>query len=379
MMRQRLRRCWLTLHRWVGLSFGCVLIVAAITGSVLVLARPLDAAMHPELFRTSGTQRGSLQPIVSRLRDEFGPDAALNMRMPTHAGESLQVAISGPWSGTVYFDGESARELGRREIGEGFFNALFELHSSLNAGDTGRAVLAWAALAYCAMLMSGLVLWWPVRWDRAFSVRVRSGRALALLDLHRVAGAALGLLVLISVVTGVYMAWRPLAGWVTYLSGGPPAIISAPKPGTGPSAVSARVDAAVQRARDHWPHAVVSIVHVPPRSVAASRVRLRMPDDPHPIGMSTVWLDPLTGDVRMARHWSELDAGSRAFSIIYPLHTGGLYGLPTLLAAVVGGIALAGFGFSGIWLWWQRRDGELIRSTRASVGCDCSEEITDVK
>lgn len=360
-MRPHLRRYWLVLHRWVGLTFGFLLLVASITGSLLVIARPLDAALHPELFRADGDRRAPLQTMVSRLRAEFGPDAAFNIRMPTRVGESLQVTVSGPWGGTVYLDGASGRELGRRGIGQGFFNALFELHSSLYAGDSGRAILAWAALAYSAMLMSGLVLWWPLRWGRAFSVRARSGRAVALLDLHRVAGAALGLLVLISVLTGAYMAWRPLAGWVTYLSGGPTAILPTPKPRPDPTAVSATIDAAVQRAGEHWPHAIVSVVHVPPRSLAAARVRLRLPDDPHPIGMSTVWLDPVSGGVRAARRWSELDAGSRAFSIIYPLHTGSLSGLATLLATFTGGIALAGFGCSGIWLWWQRRFGKSTR------------------
>lgn len=363
MMRSRLRHCWLKLHRWVGLTFGCVLVLTAITGSLLVVARPLDAAMHPELFRSGGDPRGSLQPVVSRLRGAFGPEAAFNIRMPTRAGESLQVTVSGAWSGTVYLDGVSARELGRREIGQGFFNALFELHTNLYAGDCGRAILAWAALVYCVLLLSGLVLWWPVGWDCAFSVRARLGRAVALLDLHRVAGAALGLFVLISVVTGAYMAWRPLAEWVNYLSGGSSATMPTPKPRLAPGTVPAGVDAAVQRAREHWPHAIVSIVHVPPRSLAAARIRLRLPDDPHPIGMSTVWPHPLSGGVLAARHWSELGAGSRAFSVIYPLHSGGLYGFPTLLATFMGGIALAGFGFSGIWLWWQRRYAKPLRST----------------
>lgn len=111
---------------------------------------------------------------------------------------------------------------------------LFELHSSLCAGDTARAVLALAALAYVAMLLSGLVLWWPRRRRQAFAVRTRSGTTVALLDLHRVAGAALRLLVLVSVVTGAYLAWRPIAGWVTTASG------QSPRPVTS-DAVSGRL------------------------------------------------------------------------------------------------------------------------------------------
>lgn len=230
---------------------------------------------------------------------------------------------------------------------------LFELHSSLCAGDTGRAVLALAALAYVAMLLSGLVLWWPRRRRQAFAVRTRSGTTVALLDLHRVAGAALRLLVLVSVVTGAYLAWRPIAGWVTTASGQSPRPVTVPRADVG-GTPSASVDAALLRAQAHWPGAQVSVVHVPPRSLAAARARLRLPDDPHPIGMSTVWLEPASGRVRDARHWSELDPGNRAFSFMYPLRTGGLAGPATLFALLLAGVALAGVGCTGLWMWYRR-------------------------
>lgn len=345
----------MVLHRWVGLTFGCILVFVAITGSLLVVAKPLDEALHPELFNSSGLMRAPLQPMVSRLRAEFGPQAAFNVRLPADGRQSLQVAVSGPWAGTVFVDAATAQELGRRAADKGFFNTLFELHSTLYAGDMGRATLACAALVYCLLLVSGLVLWWPRSWEHAFAVRVRLGSTVALRDLHRAAGAALGLLVLVSVVTGAYMAWRPLANWVTYMSGSQVAASPPLKTASDPMAVPATVDAAVQRALEHWPGAKASVVHVPARSVLAARIRMRLPDDPHPIGMSTVWLDSPSGSVRQARRWSELEAGSRAFSIIYPLHSGSLFGVATLLGTFIAGVALAGFGCTGIWTWGQRR------------------------
>lgn len=344
----------MVLHRWVGLTFGCILVFVAITGSLLVIAKPLDAALHPELFNSSGPMRAPLQPMVSRLRAEFGPQAAFNVRIPAHDRQSLHVVVSGPWVGTVFVDAATGQELGRRAADEGLFNTLFELHSSLYAGDTGRATLAGAALVYCLLLISGVVLWWPRSWKHAFAVRSRLGSMVAVRDLHRAAGAALGWLVLVSVVTGAYMAWRPLASWVTYLSGGQISTPPAQRTVSDPMAVFATIDAAVQRAREYWPEATPTVIHVPARSVSAARIRMRLPDDPHPIGMSTVWLDPLSGRVRQARRWSELEAGSRAFSIIYPLHSGSLFGVATLVGTFIAGVALAGFGCTGIWTWCQR-------------------------
>lgn len=343
------------LHRWAGLTLGCLLMLVGMTGSLLVVARPLDAALHPELFNSSGPKRAPLQPVVSRLRAEFGPLAAFHFRIPADGRQSLQVAVSGPWVGTVFVDAATAHELGRRAANEGFFSTLFELHSTMYAGETGRATLACAALVYCLLLVSGLGLWWPRSWKHALAVRVHLGSVVALRDLHRAAGAALGCMVLVSVVTGAYMAWRPLANWVTYLSGAKVVASPSIKTPSDPMAETATIDAAVQRALEHWPGARASVVHVPPRSVSAASVRMRLPDDPHPIGMSTVWLEPLDGSLRQARLWSDLEAGSRAFAIIYPLHSGSLFGAATLLGTLISGIALAGFGCTGIWTWCQRR------------------------
>lgn len=352
MMRARSRRAWLALHRWMGLSLACLLLLSALTGILLVLAKPLDKLLNARLFRAETTVLSPLQPMVASLRTEFGPTAAFTLRLPAQAGDSLQASVSGQWNGTVYIDPETGRELGRRAAAEGFFNTLFELHSTLYAADTGRAALALAACGYTAMLLSGLVLWWPVRWRHAFSMRTRSGLTASLFDLHRVAGTALGLLVLVSVATGAYMAWRPLAAWVTHLSGQSPVPVpqfAARSVGTA----AAPVDASVERVRALWPEARVSSVHVPARG--ALRVRVRLPDDPHPIGMSTVWLDPQSGAMLVARRWSDRDAGTRAYSFVYPLHTGDLAAPATLIATFLAGLALAGYAASGLWLWWRRR------------------------
>lgn len=351
----RLRRCWLTLHRWVGLSFGLVLLAAAVTGSLLVVASPLDRALHPELFAAGSRADATLQPVVSRLRDEFGSAAAFNIRLPARRGDTLQVLVSGRWQGTVYLDPSSGQELGRRAAGEGFFNALFELHSTLFAGDTGRAVLAAAALAYALMLLSGVVLWWPKNrsWRHAFSVRRRPNAAVLLFDVHRVAGVCLGVLVLASVGTGVYMAWKPLAGWVTYLHGRSPAATPAPAALAAGIERPDQVDEAIRNASSHWPGAIVSAVHVPPGSWSATRVRVRLPDDPHPIGMSTLWTGS-DGTVRAGRRWSELELGNRLYSVMYPLHQGSLFGAGNLVLTLVAGLALTGMAASGLWLWARR-------------------------
>ena len=64
---------------------------------------------------------------------------------------------------------------------------------ALLAGDTGKAVLAFNTLTMLAMLVTGMLLWWPARsWRGAFSISLKGGLMRSLFDMHRVGGVVLG-------------------------------------------------------------------------------------------------------------------------------------------------------------------------------------------
>lgn len=350
--RIALRQAWTRAHRWLGLALAAVLVLAGLTGSLLLLLEPADEALNAHLFTVSETGPVSLTPAVKALRAAFPDGTSFVLRPPRKLGESLQAIVRGPWAGTVFLHPSTGEELGRRGDREGLFSFLFALHSSLLAGDTGKAVLTLGALGYLLMLVSGLVLWWPVRWRAGFSVRTGAGLTRSLFDLHRVGGALFGLLVGVSVATGAYMAWHPIAQWVSQATGQAP-----PRPPTVPSTAAPAVplDVAVARAQALFPDGMVGYVQVPAGDRSPLRVRLKLPDDPHPNGLTSVWLHPLSGEVLVAHRWSALDPGTRAYSFIYPLHIGTLGGTPVLIATFAAGVLLAGYGASGMWLWWRRR------------------------
>lgn len=371
----KLRRCWKLAHRWVGLTLGSILILAAFTGALMTVARPLDEWVHADLFRVapqasavpglpghrieSGADgEGVLERVRQQLASEFGPGASLRLRPPQQPDDSLWARVSGPWDGMVYFHPRTAVELGRRGEHQVLVNLLFDLHSALLMGEAGKTILAMASLAYLLLLISGLVLWWPVRWRHAWTVKTSAGSTRALFDLHRVGGSLLGLLIAVSVVSGAYMAWRPLSAAVTVLSGVPAMTVPRLPAAPDASVVAVRaapLDVHVMNARAAMPAGRVAFVQVSALPRQPVRVRLKLPDDPHPIGLSSVWLHPVTAQVLAVQRWDQLDPGARAYSVMYPLHIGELGGPLHTFAAAILGIALTGFGVSGIWLWWRRR------------------------
>lgn len=355
------RRCWLLLHRWLALALGVPLLVVALLGAALVVLKPLDRALNAALFAVPPGPAAPdlLETTRARLRAEFGRDAALTFRPPRADGESLKVIVRGPWDGFVHVDPRDARELGRRGEREGLFNFVFELHSSLLMNDAGKPLLAILALAYGVLLIGGLWLWWPRRWNRAalaqsFALTLDRSRLRAVFDLHRTGGAVLGLLIAVPVATGAYMAWKPLAQGVSAAAGATPRL--PPKvPATAAAAAAVALDAIVATAQARFPGAPVGYVQVPAAATKPVRVRLILADDPHPNGLTSVWLHPVGGAVLGVDHWNELDPGARGYGVIYPLHTGELGG-PLLEAFnALLGAALAALAAFGLWLWWARR------------------------
>ncbi|MDM0121793.1 PepSY-associated TM helix domain-containing protein [Variovorax arabinosiphilus] len=356
-----LRILWLRIHRWTGLTLGPLLGITALLGAMLVVAAPLDRLAHPALFTARSAQTTAalpLEPLRQRLVTEFGPQARFTLRPPHQPGETYWVLVRGPWDGTLYLDPATGAEQGRRGTHEGAYNLLFELHSSLLLDDTGKAVLAIAAIAYLLLLATGLVLWWPRRWPPSLRITLDRGLLRGLFDLHRTGGALLGLLIAVSVFTGAYMAWRPLGGFISSALGQPtfkpPAV---PKGAPGGPRLS--LDALVARAQQVFPGQPIGYVQVPSEPNRAMRVRFRLDDDPHPNGIGSVWLHPLSGDVLATRRWQDLDSGNGMVAVVYPLHTGVLGGPWHQVATALIGLALSGLGLSGVWLWWRRRAGAL--------------------
>lgn len=351
-----MRRFWLRLHRWLALALALPLIAVALLGSSLVVLKPLDRWRNAELFSVPAGPAAPdlLERTRRQLTAEFGPATALVLRPPRRAGESLRATVrSARWQGSVYVDPRDARELGRRGEREGLFNLVFELHSSLLMNDMGKPLLAGLALAYGLLLVGGLVLWWPRRWRQAFALALDRGLLRGLFDLHRTGGAVLGLLIAVPVATGAYMAWKPLAQAVTSLAGqaalAPPQV----KP-AGQDAALAPLDALAAAASARFAGAPVGYITLA-GAAKPVRVRLMLADDPHPNGLTSVWLHPATGEVLRTDRWDRLDPGARANSVIYPLHTGELGGLALETLNGLLGLALAALGVSGLWLWWLRR------------------------
>jgi uncharacterized iron-regulated membrane protein len=292
----------------------------------------------------------------------------LRFRLPPQRQDSLWLRVQAAnWRGTIYLDPVTGQEQGRRGETEGFVNTLFKLHSTLLLDANGKAILAWTTLAYVLLLLTGVILWWPKRWPGNWRIELNKSLVRALFDMHRIGGVIMGLLIAVSVVTGAYMAWRPLGDWLNVLASStaikPPKLPALAEEGAG--TLPADVTPCWPQPAQPCPMPRPVSVQLPPNAKQAVRIRFRAPASRTPTASARYGWTRATG-----RCWTSGAGMSR------PRRCGGGRGLSAAhgrarcvlmeILAGLNGLVLGGLGISGICSGGTAARPESLRSPESA-------------
>ena len=86
----------------------------------------------------------------------------------------------------------------------------------------------------------------------------------------------------------------------------------------------------------------------------AFTLRLRLPSDPHRIGLNWVYVDPATARVLRVDRFDRQPLGVKIVRLVTPLHYGAIGGLTTRILWVVTGLMPGVFFFTSLLMWWNR-------------------------
>lgn len=212
---------WLfrTLHLWLGLSFGLLLVAQGLSGAALVWRPELDRLMLPALTQTAASR--STNAPFARIDEEFQaaqqavPGATVRgVRLPEAGGGSEEWMVQMPSGAqpvagrggprlTVYTSPATGRVLGIRGRQKDALQWLIELHHNLLLGAFGRSVQGVLAVATLCLALSGLWLWWP----KSFTLSRFRPRAAAR-PLHYAIGFWAMWPLLAIATTALYFTWR---------------------------------------------------------------------------------------------------------------------------------------------------------------------------
>jgi uncharacterized iron-regulated membrane protein len=355
-----MRRLLQWLHLWIGLTAGLLFAVLGLTGTLLAYQTEILRATTPALAALADAPRDDARVLglIAANGEVSGAD------LPRDALPVWQAfAKEGR---RLYFDPADGRLLLERSSSNDWILWLRELHTHLLAGKTGEEVLGVFGIAILVLLVTGVWLWWPRPGALGESLRWHAQPPLKRwVSWHRSAGALTVPLVFLLALTGVAMVYDGAARTSLRFAFGDGPMVKPPKPLMPDPARTIDWNAVLASAQRALPEAQLRRVSFPRRDNAVVSIRAKMPAEWHPVGRSTIWLDPYTATVLRVLDASAQDTGLRANYAVYPLHMGGVGGETYRTAVAIAGLVPAFLLVTGF-LFWRRRKRRVGESQRTA-------------
>jgi uncharacterized iron-regulated membrane protein len=280
------------------------------------------------------------------------------------------VVSAGPENGTeaVVVDPYTGRVLGGEPAQPRFFQRVRQIHRQLLLGRNGNTVVVWTAVALAFLAVTGPVVWWPrrrvgVRWQRVGWRRV--------LDLHALLGAIACAFLFMFAVTGAVVHWddevQSLIGRLTGIASprpprtvatsrcAPDALLDADHVIAIGSTILPGARATSLQLPDPVAGAAATPLQLRDMAPTVARLTLKFPEDHTPNGRSILLIDRCTGRAAFA-----ISTRSAPVSYLYPrewnreLHTGDIFGWPSLALAFVFSLCLCVMGVTGPLVWLMK-------------------------
>ena len=362
------RKVFFWSHLTAGVLAGAIILVMSVTGVLLAFEKQVTAFAERDLRADARAAEGQPLPLSRLVAAAAASADAKPSNVTVRSDRQAPLAVAFGRGRTLFVDRYSGAVLGEGATGvRGFFQVNEDLHRWLalkgDVRERGKAVTGAANLAFLFIVLSGLILWFPRRWNgRAFrnALLFRKGtRGMARdFNWHHVFGiwAFLPLVLIVASATVISYPWATRLVYQAF--GSTPAA----RQGSGDRDAAAADPAALDRV---WSAASAEAARVAPAWQSIG-MRLPLPVE----GEITVSLDEGTGarpdkrsqlilggaPLRLVEHktYVQQSAGQQARSWLRWIHTGEAGGLAGQLVAMLASAAAVMLVWTGIALTLRR-------------------------
>lgn len=350
------RRHWVVAHRWVALALGAHWLLLAFTGMLLVFHREIETAWigaGPAIERPVDLEQAVLaaeRPGASVIRvtvQDF-PIRALRVFLENARGQEVVTldASSGRILSATALDGSGSPS--------GMVRYVYRLHQQLLLGHNGEWLVGASGLFLLLTVVAGARLGWPRRgnWKRTLWPRVAGKPWQKFYAVHRAIGLVVGVLLILSALSGAGMIWSKELR-ALFAASGQAELLSARPEQRGLLGISP--NEALARAAGEFPEAQFARIDLPGPDSTIYVVQLRQPDEWRTVfGTSAVAVDGRDGRVLWRKDPLQDRWGDRLLDALFSLHNGEWLGLPGRLLMALTGLLLSILIGLGVAIWALR-------------------------
>jgi uncharacterized iron-regulated membrane protein len=352
------------LHLWLGIISGLVVFVVALTGSILVFEDELEPVLYPDFHvveANAGERKLPLDHLnsiitykfpknkIQRITIEPDHERTIIFNLKTKEKEGLSAAID-PFTGRI---------TAVRDEHEAFFSVVLRLHRYLCLEDTGKAITGISCVMFLVIMITGLILWWPNRKNQKQRFRIKWNAKFKRLnwDLHAVFGFYILPFIFLIAATGLVWSYK----WVNNLiyltfDGKPQVIREAPANislnGAENDYLLEKILAETNNQLPNPGRILFTMPKMDSLSITVSKV-----NDNAAVSniVSFLYFDKNNGNLVSKRLYENESRGMKARRLVYPIHTGNIWGWPTKIIAFIVALLAASLPITGVIIWLGKK------------------------
>ncbi|MFT4030840.1 MAG: PepSY-associated TM helix domain-containing protein [Siphonobacter sp.] len=365
------------IHLWPSLISGVLLVFICLTGTIIVYCDEIidfasrDARYVPEVKST----KLPIETLIANYKKAYPKrknpsyivaykDPARSVKMNSFEPKTgLSFVFMDPYTGKILKEDRTIH----------FFFITAHLHSMLLWHGVGDWIVDIGTIIFLIELITGLVLWWPVKWtkatrDASFKVKWKASFKRLNYDLHNVVGFFGLSIAIILTLTGLIIAFEPLASLTLTTFGGNSNHKAVQKnfPGFKSNQPSSPLGDALNKAFAKYPDKSQAQLYTFTIDsagfytlVVANRIGLKSADSPE-----YFFVDRVTGQEvsqpQEAQWHEQIENG------YWSLHMGTWLGPIGKFLTFVGGIICTSLPITGFLIWWNRRKKKPLTQRKTS-------------
>ena len=364
-LRTLQRATWLKVHLYLALSVGFLFALMGLTGSLSMYRVEFDEWLNPKLVieQAQGSYQ-SLDKIMDAVKaahpNRYG---AWTLEMPRSAHSMATVWYDKPTETffelyaplMVSVNPYTSEVVASRFWGQTATTELLDLHTQLKLDRFGWNTVGLLGLLLLISCGTGLYLWWPSfkALPQTFILRHQCGMMWLAFDLHRLIGLFSAPPLIVLAFTGLLLSYPIILETLVGSSGMEHGetgrnITSTAIPNNHPTGLSA----AWFVAQSAFPKAELRRVSTPAGDTGIYRINIRQTGEVnHRHPYTTVWVDRWSGQIKEVRNPNTFSSGEAFTTWVWPLHTGEALSATGRLAWFFSGISLFVLYMSGLLRW----------------------------
>ena len=367
------------LHLWLGLTSGIIVFIVSITGCIYAFQQEIKDAMEPwrtveaqpnmfvppsQLLDTAAKYMPHAQPTGLTYASKHGA-AAVGYAGVENGKRTFSVVFMNPYTGAFL---KKQQPLGSGEFD--FFSFIIDGHRALWLPyPIGEPIVGVATLIFIGLLITGMVMWWPKKWNRStrkkhFQIKWNARFKRVNYDLHNVLGFYSLLLAFTLAITGLVYSFQWIDQALYFVASG------------GETKQAHQHPHSDLAQKDHlWKHPLTPLDSAWYATVKQTDYSggmymtpiLQDEDDSYEIlvyhnegsfyNQSAYFYDRYTlKPLEMeGSKFSEASFADRLAMMNYDIHVGSILGLPGKVLAFLISLICASLPITGFLVWWNKR------------------------